>query len=98
MKVSRVLKLFRAYSSKFTKPLKPKIFFPFIHYCLINVGPDYVKDMWNFICPELLSAIKGDPENEVVGDLFYSLAKVSFSEFTLFLFSFQAPVLCLMLS
>ncbi|XKL61021.1 hypothetical protein PGB90_008078 [Kerria lacca] len=38
-------------------------------------GPDYVKDMWNFICPELLSAIKGDPENEVVGDLFHSLAK-----------------------
>ncbi len=32
--------------------------------------------MWNFICPELLSAIKGDPENDVVGDLFHSLAKV----------------------
>lgn len=32
--------------------------------------------MWNFICAELLSAIKQDPENEVVGDLFHSLAKV----------------------
>lgn len=43
---------------------------------VLILGPDYVKDMWNFICPELLSAIKGDPENEVVGDLFHSLAKV----------------------
>ncbi|XP_065207829.1 importin-5 [Planococcus citri] len=48
---------------------------PHLLECVKIKGPDYVKDMWNFICPELLSAIKGDPENEVVGDLFHSMAK-----------------------
>lgn len=48
---------------------------PHLLECVRIKGPDYVEDMWNFICAELLSAIKQDPENEVVGDLFHSLAK-----------------------
>jgi hypothetical protein len=33
--------------------------------------------MWSFICPELLKAIDTEPENEVLPEHMYALAKVT---------------------
>nr|CAD7258327.1 unnamed protein product [Timema shepardi] len=38
-------------------------------------GPEYLQGMWNYIYPELLKAIDTEPENEVLAEHMYSLAK-----------------------
>lgn len=48
---------------------------PFLLECVQGKGPEYVKDMWHFICPELLSAITTDTEIDVAGDMYTSLGQ-----------------------
>lgn len=38
-------------------------------------GPQFVAEMWKFIFPELLKAVESDPENEVLAEHMWSLAK-----------------------
>ncbi len=40
-------------------------------------GPQYIHDMWHFICPELLKAIDTEPENEIKSEHMQALAQVS---------------------
>lgn len=36
-------------------------------------GPEYVMDMWNYIFPELMTAIENESERDVLSDLMSSL-------------------------
>ena len=38
---------------------------PFLLECAKIKGPQYLAEMWQYICPELLKAIETEPENEV---------------------------------
>ena len=42
----------------------------------INVGEDYLREMWAYICPELLVAIEREPEESVTPEMMESFAKV----------------------
>ncbi|XP_067014129.1 importin-5 [Anabrus simplex] len=48
---------------------------PYLLDCAKIKGPQYLQDMWNFICPELLKAIDTEPENEVLAEHMHSMAK-----------------------
>ncbi|KAH3808352.1 hypothetical protein DPMN_136705 [Dreissena polymorpha] len=50
---------------------------PYLIECAKIRGESYVVEMWNYICPNLLHAIKMEPEISVLPDLMGSLAKVS---------------------
>lgn len=53
---------------------------PYLLECATVKGPLYVQGMWAYICPELLKAIDTEPEQEVLIELLYSLAKVFYFE------------------
>ena len=42
---------------------------------IVFVGENYVKDMWTFICPELMVAIEREPEEAVVPEMMDSFSK-----------------------
>nr|CAD7590238.1 unnamed protein product [Timema genevievae] len=48
---------------------------PYLLDCGKIKGPEYLQGMWNYIYPELLKAIDTEPENEVLAEHMYSLAK-----------------------
>lgn len=48
---------------------------PYLLICAKIKGPQYLENMWAYICPELLKAIETEPESEVVAELLQSLAK-----------------------
>ncbi|XP_052214366.1 importin-5-like isoform X7 [Dreissena polymorpha] len=48
---------------------------PYLIECAKIRGESYVVEMWNYICPNLLHAIKMEPEISVLPDLMGSLAK-----------------------
>ena len=47
--------------------------------CLIECaqirGPQYVQEMWAYICPELLKAIEAEPESALVSEHLNSMAR-----------------------
>ena len=48
--------------------------------CLIECakirGPQYVQEMWAYICPELLKAIEAEPETSLVSEHLNSMARL----------------------
>ncbi|XP_054270328.1 importin-5 isoform X2 [Macrosteles quadrilineatus] len=48
---------------------------PCLLECAQIKGPQYLLQMWNYICPELLKAISTEPESDVMSELMYSMAK-----------------------
>ncbi|XP_049800660.1 importin-5 [Schistocerca nitens] len=48
---------------------------PYLLECAKIKGPEYLRDMWSFIYPELLRAIDTEPENEVLAEHMHSMAK-----------------------
>ncbi|KAM7302408.1 putative ABC transporter [Ixodes scapularis] len=48
---------------------------PYLLECAKTRGDAYVIEMWQYICPELLSAIDGEPEKEVLSDHMSSFAQ-----------------------
>ena len=38
-------------------------------------GPQYVQEMWAYICPELLKAIEAEPESALVSEHLSSMAR-----------------------
>lgn len=48
---------------------------PWLLECSTSKGPEFVADMWRFICPELLKALDTEPENEVLIPMLDSLAR-----------------------
>jgi len=48
---------------------------PHLLECVKIKGENYVKDMWTFICPELMVAIEREPEEAVVPEMMDSFSK-----------------------
>ncbi len=57
---------------------------PYLLECAKIRGPEYIANMWQFICPELLKAVDTEPESDIKSEHMHSLAQVG-SHF-LFLF------------
>ena len=50
---------------------------PFLIDCAKIRGPEYVTQMWQYICPELLKAIETEPEADLKSEHMSSIAQVS---------------------
>lgn len=48
---------------------------PFLLECAKIKGPQYLAEMWQYMCPELLKAIETEPECEVLSEHMYAMAK-----------------------
>jgi len=48
---------------------------PHLLECAKFKGEDYLRQMWSYICPELLSSIEREPEEAVVPEMMESFAK-----------------------
>jgi len=48
---------------------------PYLLECAKFKGPEYLNQMWSYICPELLSSIEREPEEAVVPEMMESFAK-----------------------
>ena len=51
------------------------IFWFFFIECAQIRGPQYVQEMWAYICPELLKAIEAEPESALVSEHLSSMAR-----------------------
>ena len=51
------------------------IFWVFFIECAQIRGPQYVQEMWAYICPELLKAIEAEPESALVSEHLSSMAR-----------------------
>ena len=49
---------------------------PYLLECAKIRGQEYIVNMWQFICPELLKAIDNEPENDIKSEHMHSLAQV----------------------
>jgi len=49
---------------------------PFLLECAKIRGPEYLAQMWQFICPELLKAVDSEPEQDVKSEHMYAIAQV----------------------
>jgi len=49
---------------------------PFLLECARIRGPDYLTQMWQFICPELLKAVDSEPELDVKAEHMHAVAQV----------------------
>jgi len=49
---------------------------PFLLECARIRGPDYLTQMWQYICPELLKAVDSEPELDVKAEHMYAIAQV----------------------
>merc|ERR1712106_410482 len=48
---------------------------PFLLECARIKGPQYLAEMWQYMCPELLKAIETEPESEVLSEHMHAMAK-----------------------
>jgi len=49
--------------------------FPYLLDCARIRGPEYLVDMWQFVCPELLKALDTEPEQDIKSEHMHSLAQ-----------------------
>ena len=49
---------------------------PFLLECARIRGPEYLTQMWQFVCPELLKAVDSEPEQDVKAEHMYAVAQV----------------------
>ena len=56
---------------------------PFLLECAKIRGEQYVSEMWNYICPNLIKAIELEPELSVLPEHMGALAKVRKIDFLL---------------
>jgi importin-5 len=50
---------------------------PYLLECAQIRGEQYVCEMWNYICNDLIKAIDSEPEQEVLAELMRSFSKVT---------------------
>lgn len=55
---------------------------PFLLECARIRGPDYLTQMWQFVCPELLKAVDSEPEQDVKAEHMYAVAQVLWQALT----------------
>jgi len=48
---------------------------PFLLECARIRGPEYLTEMWQYICPELLKAVDSEPEQDVKSEHLYAVAQ-----------------------
>jgi len=49
---------------------------PFLLECARIRGPEYLTQMWQFVCPELLKAVDSEPEQDVKAEHMHAVAQV----------------------
>ena len=49
---------------------------PFLLECARIRGPEYLTQMWQFVCPELLKAVDSEPELDVKAEHMYAVSQV----------------------
>lgn len=49
---------------------------PYLLECARIRGPEYLSNMWQFICPELLKAVDAEPELDVKAEHLYAVSQV----------------------
>lgn len=61
---------------------------PLLLECARVRGPEYLTQMWHFMCDALIKAIGTEPDSDVLSEIMHSFAKV-----TLFLANYVAILL-----
>lgn len=59
---------------------------PLLLECARVRGPEYLTQMWHFMCDALIKAIGTEPDSDVLSEIMHSFAKVTF--FFVFPFAF----------
>lgn len=49
---------------------------PLLLECARVRGPDYLTQMWHFMCDALIKAIGTEPDSDVLSEIMHSFAKV----------------------
>ncbi len=49
---------------------------PYLLECAKIRGPEYLSEMWQYICPELLKAVDTEPEVDIQAEHMHALAQV----------------------
>lgn len=50
---------------------------PLLLECARVRGPEYLTQMWHFMCDALIKAIGTEPDSDVLSEIMHSFAKVS---------------------
>jgi hypothetical protein len=50
---------------------------PLLLECARVRGPDYLTQMWHFMCDALIKAIGTEPDSDVLSEIMHSFAKVA---------------------
>ncbi len=53
---------------------------PYLLECAKIRGQEYIVNMWQFICPELLKAVDTEPENDIKSEHMHALAQVGLQQ------------------
>lgn len=51
---------------------------PLLLECARVRGPEYLTQMWHFMCDALIKAIGTEPDSDVLSEIMHSFAKVTF--------------------
>lgn len=51
---------------------------PLLLDCARVRGPEYLTQMWHFMCDALIKAIGTEPDSDVLSEIMHSFAKVTF--------------------
>ena len=62
---------------------------PLLLECARVRGPEYLTQMWHFMCDALIKAIGTEPDSDVLSEIMHSFAKVN-----IFLFKISVNSLC----
>lgn len=60
---------------------------PLLLECARVRGPEYLTQMWHFMCDALIKAIGTEPDSDVLSEIMHSFAKVN-------IFFFKVCVMC----
>lgn len=70
---------------------------PLLLECARVRGPEYLTQMWHFMCDALIKAIGTEPESDVLSEIMHSFAKVTFLQiswrYSLSLFAIRKDML-----
>lgn len=68
---------------------------PLLLECARVRGPEYLTQMWHFMCDALIKAIGTEPDSDVLSEIMHSFAKVAtFWAFFFFFFPFSPREPC----
>lgn len=67
---------------------------PLLLECARVRGPDYLTQMWHFMCDALIKAIGTEPDSDVLSEIMHSFAKVTnpHPTYALIIFSVECSI------